>query len=501
MAGRDEHAVKLPSRLKRLAQSIEIDRALAYLLASRIWQFLAGPLTAWLIAGHLSGETQGFYYAFLPLLATQTIVELGLHTLTVYAASHEWASLSLGPEGRIEGQPRARANLIQIGRQNFSWFLTMSVVFGALITPVGIWYLAGKDPGNLSWRNEWVATAVLTAASLGLQPAFSLLEGCRQVLPVYRYRFLQAVAGNVAVWLVLWVGGGLWALPASALVRLVFDCALIGIANRGFFRNFLKPADGADLHWRANLWPLQWRIALQSIFGYANTWIFTLVVFEMYGAAEGGRMGMTWSLLTALQAAAAAWIQTRSSLLGILAAQGNSSSLDQVFNRLVKVSTTVMVIGGIVLVATVAGLKAVHQTELASRQFPAVIGHVADVLAPRVLDARPTAIFCVALTLQNLGNAFGMYVRAHKRDPFLLTNLLSSATCATLVWLLTARFGVEGAAWAQLLAVLTTTLPFNFLLWRRFRETRTPTLEAETHAGGRGTEDGESMRGESAINT
>jgi len=470
MAGRDEQSGSLPSRLKRLAQRIEIDRALAYLLASRIWQFLAGPVTAWLIARQLSDESQGFYYAFLPLLATQAFVELGLHTLTVYAASHEWAALSLGPDGRFQGDPTAEANLVQIGRQSFGWFLAMSVVFCAVITPVGIWYLTGKDSGTLSWRREWIATAALTAASLGLQPAFSLLEGCRQVASVYRFRFFQALAGNVAVWLVLGMGGGLWALPASAFVRLAFDVALIGFAHRGFFRNFLRPAEGGNQDWRASQWSLQWRIALQSIFGYANTWIFTLVVFEMYGAAEGGRMGMTWSILTALQAAAAGWLQSRSSLLGVLAAKGDRNALDYVFKRLVKVSTAVMVLGSIVLIAVVASLKTMHATPIDGRQFPAFFGRIADVLAPRVLDVRPTAIFCAALTLQNLAIAFGIYVRAHKRDPFLIANLVSSTTCALLVWWLTAKFGVEGAAWAQLTAILTTTLPLNFLLWRRFRE-------------------------------
>ncbi|HVJ87274.1 MAG TPA: hypothetical protein VM452_16575, partial [Caulifigura sp.] len=107
-----------------------------------------------------------------------------------------------------------------------------------------------------------------------------------------------------------------------------------------------------------------------------------------------------------------------------------------------------------------------------SRTFPAWAGFVADVISPRVLDARPTAVFSVALLLQNLANALGVYVRAHKRDPFLIANLISSTTCAVLVWFLTKQYGVEGAAWAQLTAIVLTTLPFNYVLWRRFRQAR-----------------------------
>ncbi len=95
---------------RRLLNRMEVDRAVFFSVLGRAWQFLAGPVTAYLIAANLTAVSQGFYYAFLPLLAMQAFVELGLHTLTVITASHEWAHLSLAADGAItEMRPLVRS--------------------------------------------------------------------------------------------------------------------------------------------------------------------------------------------------------------------------------------------------------------------------------------------------------------------------------------------------------------------------------------------------------
>ncbi len=318
----------------------------------------------------------------------------------------------------------------------------MSVAFTAVILPIGLWFLAKKDPGDISWRGPWIVTAVLTGLSLAFQPAFSLLEGCQQVAQVHRVRLYQVIVGNLAVWLALVLGGGLWALPVSAGVRLIFEAALVLVVRSRFFATFRETPAAQVTDWKSEHWPLQWRIAVQSVFGYLNQWIFTLLVFEIYGAADGGRMGMTWSLLTALQSAAAAWVQTRSSLLGSLAAKREDSEFDRVLRRVGSISFAVIVVGGVLLTGVVAVLKGLHSGGPDVRgSFPSIVLRIADVLAPRVLDAGPTAVFCLALALQNLCMSLATGVRAYKVDPYLVANVVSSSLTAIVVWQLTARFG------------------------------------------------------------
>src|SRR5688572_3707561 len=86
----------------RLAQSAQIDRAVFYVLAGRVWSFASGPITLVLIASQLTPQVQGYYYTFASLVALQGFAELGLGIVIVQFASHEWAFLSLD-RGRVVG--------------------------------------------------------------------------------------------------------------------------------------------------------------------------------------------------------------------------------------------------------------------------------------------------------------------------------------------------------------------------------------------------------------
>jgi hypothetical protein len=48
-----------------------------------------------------------------------------------------------------------------------------------------------------------------------LTPALSILEGCNRVSDVYGLQLVQSVASRGLLWVVMAMGGGLWALPVS----------------------------------------------------------------------------------------------------------------------------------------------------------------------------------------------------------------------------------------------------------------------------------------------
>ena len=70
-----------------LREKLALNRAVAYLLVARVWQFLAAPVTIFLIYRYFSKTTQGDYYLFVSLLAAQAFFELGLNNIIVLMAS------------------------------------------------------------------------------------------------------------------------------------------------------------------------------------------------------------------------------------------------------------------------------------------------------------------------------------------------------------------------------------------------------------------------------
>ena len=85
-------------------------------MSARGWQFVAGPVTLWLIADYFSAEVRGYFYTFSSVLAIQLFFELGLHTILVNQVSHQWALLRLTDEGSVTGDSDSAARLASLIR-------------------------------------------------------------------------------------------------------------------------------------------------------------------------------------------------------------------------------------------------------------------------------------------------------------------------------------------------------------------------------------------------
>jgi hypothetical protein len=447
-------------RIRRLLRLLEIDRAVFYVLLLRGWQFLVGPVTALLIVSYFSPDLQGYYYAFAGLLALQSFLELGFHVVILNAASHEWAKLRIAEDGQIAGDEFAKSRLVSLGRLIAKWYSIVSILFVPFATVAGIVFFRDSPLPTAEWLWPWIVLVVLTSLSLWALPFHALLEGCNQVAEVNRFRLWQALTGNLVVWICIPLGAGLWTCVAISIVKLGWEIALLLGRYGHFFQSFLSPPSGATIPWRTDLWPLQWRLAIQGVFGYFSNWIFTLVMFK-YSPAVGGQMGMSWSVLMAIQAASLAWVQTRAPKLGTLVAEDKYGELDTLFRRLTLLSLGFVTAGGASLWGFVYLLH-VLQHPLAER------------LAERVLPLDSLGIFTLAIVLYHVPHCQALYIRAHKREMMLFVGVFSSIAIGTLVWVLGGKFGPIGAAGGYLAVVALFVLPYQTFVWRRCQQERSP---------------------------
>ena len=447
--------------IRRLAAFAEIDRSLVSAVATKAWSFVSGPISLLVIPRYLSPDTQGYYYTFFSLLALQSFVELGFSFIINQFASHEWAHLGFDRRDAITGEPRAHSRLISLGRLAFKWFGAASLVFVAAVSVAGYWFFSKSPSHGIVWQAPWLALVAMTGIQIGFLPVFSLLEGCNQVAASYRYKLAQAILGSLALWSALACGWGLWAAAASSAAS---SCILIAvfIRYRHFFGAFRSAPEGPTIHWKSEMLPMQWRLGLAVVVGYFMYSLFTPVIFHYHGPVAAGQMGMTWSLASMLQQIASFWILTKMPRFGILIAKKEYKALDSLFFRSTLVSLVLVTAGALTLWSLVFAINYVHFRWSA-----------------RMLPPWPTGILLLASVLIHVPACQAAYLRAHKKEPLLALNLISSAASGLLIWYWGKRFGPAGACSGYLAVIAVFIVPYQMYLWRYYRELwhRPPVLE------------------------
>lgn len=451
---------------RRMLNRAEVDRAVFYAVLGRAWQFLAGPVTMLLIASYFTPELQGYFYTFWSLLALQTFAELGLANLLTHLASHEWAKLRVEERGRLAGEPEALSRLVSLGRLALRWYVAAGLLFAVATGAAGLVFFSQESRPGIDWMAPWLAVVALSGLSLMLLPFYGLLEGCNQAATINKYRIVQVLSGHLLVWVLIPLGAELWVAAAAVGARLFWECHLAFVRYRGFFAQLLQPPGPHRVNWNEEVWPLQWRLAVQSVFGYFIFYLFTPVMFHYHGPVTAGRMGMTWHVLTILPAASIAWVQTRIARFGLLIAQGAFRELDRVFNRLTTISVTVLATGGLAFWAAVVVLNGLADpSRWPAAGLPPAMAAFAEQLASRLLPPLPTGILAAAVILFQIAACQGIYIRAHKKDPLLPITVVSYSLAGLLIWLLGKEYGPLGAAAGYLGVIGALYVPVHTAIW------------------------------------
>jgi O-antigen/teichoic acid export membrane protein len=246
-------------------------------------------------------------------------------------------------------------------------------------------------------------------------------------------------------------GGELWAVAASAAVRLAAETYLVRVAYHPFLQRLSVAARSGPsaFSWSAELLPLQWKIGVQAVAAYFLWTAYTPIISKYYGLELGGRMGMTLQAISTIQLVALAWIQTRVPRIGSLLAHGDDREAQQMFRSMLAACMGVYVAGSAAFLALILILQAWKPP-----------------LAARVLNPLDVVLFEVGMGLTLLVSALATYVRSHKIDPFLWVGLFNAAVTAALVWHFGKTVGPRGAALAHIGVTLAIMLPATVVIYR-----------------------------------
>jgi hypothetical protein len=427
--------------------ALGLDRAVALVIATRIWQVVAGPVTLLLIASHFSAEVQGYYYAFLSVIALQSFVELGLTVAVMNIASHESVKLTMNARGSLSGDSVSIDRLASLARAAFKWFSGGTLIFVAVAGAAGYEFLATRE-AEISWQAQWFLVIILAGLQFLVTPFNSLLEACGRIADVSAFRLAQAVLGSVATWCALLADMGLWVTSVSLTVIIAINLALL-LRYRGFFKQlWTSRSTGARIDWKKEVLPMQWRLAFQGAINYFLYSLYVPVIFHYHGSAEAGRVGMTVQILALIQGLALSWVTTKAPGYAAMAARRDFDSLDAEWRRNSSVAMIVTGLGVVLLPGAIM---------LARYQVP--------LLADRVLGPAEILLFGLAHFCSVAVQCMATYFRAHKREVLTLVGLVSGVLCGFLVWTLGSLYGASGAAAASAMVNVLVTVPWTVYLW------------------------------------
>ena len=162
-------------------------------------------------------------------------------------------------------------------------------------------------------------------------------------------------------------------------------------------------------------------------------------------------MGMTWSLVSVLSTTGLAWVLPRVPQFGILVAQKRYDEMDRLFWRLMIIVTGSTILVGAAIFVLVLGLN-----------------YFDHFLARRLLSPLPTALFLIATIIYTASGLMAVYLRAHKKEPFLFISILLVVLVGLSTWLLGKHYSVLGIA-AGYLTIYVMIFPITVFVWRHWR--------------------------------
>ena len=447
---------------KVLRTVLGIDRAIAFTIFARGWASLAGLVTMALIARFLSPAEQGYYYTFSSLVALQLIFELGFSFVILQLAAHERAQLRFAADGLIEGNPVAHSRLASVLQTSVKWYSGAALLMVATLLLAGLRFFRIHAGTGVAWKLPWCLLAVMVALTFQLDPVFSFLEGCGFIWQVASMRFGQAFVGSLLAWAAISTHHGLYA-PAMVVVgQATVGICFLGVPQRSrILKGLLRfPVREHFVGWRREIWPFQWKIAASSLSGYFIFQLFNPVLFAYQGPVAAGRMGMSLSISSAIGAIAMSWMNTKASPFGNLIARGEIAVLDKLFFRTLWQSTSLAATGA-----------------LSFFLFLLWAGHNYPKLASRTLTPWAFAMLLLAMVINQLIFAEALYLRAHKREPFLVISVAGAFLQGCATWALGKYWNANAVATSTFVLTALFGLPTGtYIFITKRRQWHTPAV-------------------------
>ena len=430
-----------------------INKTILFGLFHNSWIFLSGPITLFLIVKYFAPEVQGFYYTFSSLIGLQIFVELGLSTVIISYASHEWAKLKITDLNNIEGNTIALSRLSSLSNLAIKWYFFGGILVSFFLFSFGYYFFSKNNNSNyiVDWLYPWLFLSITTGVNMWFSPFYSILEGCNQIEKVYKFKFILTFLTSIVTWLSISFGASLWVLVINSMFILIFNFLFFYKKYRYFFKQLFYYPIVEKIKF-IEIWPMQWKIALSFISGYFFSTFFTPLTFKISGPISAGQIGLTFLLLNALGSLSVTWIVAERPRWGMLVSKKEYTLLDKSHKELTLISSLIFLLGIIFLYITIKFFYSINH-QWSTRFLP-----------PNIF-----LFFAIGMLAGNFTTSFSYYLRAHNIEPLLIQSLSSAIFHLISAIFLGSKYGLIGIAISYFTISILYSLPYVLLVWYNFK--------------------------------
>jgi O-antigen/teichoic acid export membrane protein len=222
------------------------------------------------------------------------------------------------------------------------------------------------------------------------------------------------------------------------------------LRRRGMVVQALQEKPG-NLHWGADIWPLQWRVGVSWLAGYALVLMHVPLLFRTQGAQVAGQMGVTMTIANTLSLLALSWMTARIPIMARAVSIKDWVSLDHSYWRAFRVSSLAFAAGTMLFMLARAAIEWTPYHD-------------------RFLSIFETAGLVVAMGFYHVSGLFAAYLRVHLREPFLWPSLIGSTLTAALAIWVAPRWGSSGIIVVLIAVNSLFFFPITVWLWVHLRK-------------------------------
>lgn len=401
-----------------------MDGAIAYGSSARVIQAISGVVTIVVISVYLTGVEQGYYFTFHSLLAIQTFFELGFTSIIIQFVSHEASQLKYTDDGEFEGDKHYISRLSSLMHFCIKWYFVASGLFFFILIGGGLLFFKDAGDADVIWVIPWIILSVATAIKMFQSPFTAILMGLNKVKEMNQIIFYQQLLSPLFMWLGLAVGLSLYVVGISSIVSVLVWFYII--FRKKLFKllySLYKQRVTERVSYFKEIFPYQWRIALSSLSGYFIFHFMTPILFKYQGAVISGQVGMSISIISAIQAFSMTWLNTKVPIYSRLIALKDYTNLDRIFAVTMKQMVSVC---SFLMVAAFTVLTLISYWKLE-------IG--GTLLSDRFLTGIPLALLMIAYITDQFSFSWATYLRCHKKEPFLINSLVVGAACLLVIFI------------------------------------------------------------------
>ena len=449
------------SAVKNIFNKLGIDEAIKFTSLFRLLQASGGLISILFVANYLTDIEQGYYYTFISLTALQIFFELGLNTIITQYVAHEFSHLKWVNEYTITGEDKYLSRLSSLLHFCLKWYILFSLLLLVGLICVGFYFFNdfSNSGENINWTSPWVLLSFFTALNLLITPIFGFIQGLGKVKEVAQIRLIQQSIVYIGIYCGFILGFKLFVPAIQSAILVILGFTLIFIFKfHKILISLWKYPRSQSVSYSKEIFPFQWKIAISWISGYFIYQIFNPILFMFEGPVIAGKMGMTLAILNGVQALSNSWMSTKIPIYSGLIAQKQFKKLDILFDKTLKQTIFVIIFLLTILFITILLIK-----YLSINIFGINIGE-------RVIRNVPLLFMMLTIILNQFTFSWAVYLRCHKKEPFLLYSIVMAILTLASTYLLTKFHGVIGMTFGYFIITASMFYWANYIFKNKKNE-------------------------------